>query len=75
MIPAAVVFGGGGGGGNSDDNGGGGFGVVARPAGAYVIRGADVRWQPAVDPARGWQLLAGHVVLATWSVGRRLLRG
>ena len=74
VIPAAVVLGGGGGGGDSENNGGGGFGVAARPAGAYVIRGKDVQWQPAVDPSRGWQVLAGLVVLAAWSVGRRMLR-
>ena len=28
---------------------GGGFGVVARPAGAYVIKDGRVRWRPAVD--------------------------
>jgi uncharacterized spore protein YtfJ len=74
VIPAALVLGGGGGGGDSDNNGGGGFGVVVRPVGAYVIRGDEVQWQPAVDPARGWQLLAGSVVPSTWSLGRRMLR-
>jgi uncharacterized spore protein YtfJ len=74
VVPAAVVLGGGGGGGDSEDNGGGGFGLVARPVGAYVIREGDVRWQPAADPARGWQIVTGLVVLATWSVARRLLR-
>jgi uncharacterized spore protein YtfJ len=49
VIPAASVRGGGGGGGDSEHNGGGGFGVKARPAGAYVIRGGDVEWRPAVD--------------------------
>ncbi len=49
VIPAANVRGGGGGGGDSEHNGGGGFGVKARPAGAYVIRGGDVEWRPAVD--------------------------
>jgi uncharacterized spore protein YtfJ len=74
VIPAAVVLGGGGGGGDSENNGGGGFGVVGRPVGAYVIRGKAVQWQPAADPARGWQVLSGLVVLATWSVARRMLR-
>jgi hypothetical protein len=41
VVPAAVVLGAGGGGGDSEDKGGGGFGLVARPAGAYVIRGDD----------------------------------
>jgi uncharacterized spore protein YtfJ len=74
VIPAAVVLGGGGGGGDSENNGGRGFGVVGRPVGAYVIREGDVRWQPAADPARGWQILTGLLVLAAWSIGRRLFR-
>ncbi len=52
VIPAAVVRGGGGGGGDNEHNGGGGFGVHARPAGAYVIRGGDVEWRPAIDVDR-----------------------
>ena len=43
VIPAAIVAGGGGGGGGHDDQGqegeGGGFGVMSRPAGAFVYRG------------------------------------
>jgi uncharacterized spore protein YtfJ len=31
---------------------GGGFGVVAGPAGVYVIKGGQVSWQPAVEPGR-----------------------
>ena len=53
VIPAAKVAGGGGGGSGQDDEGqtgdGGGFGMMARPAGAYVIKDGKVRWQPAVD--------------------------
>lgn len=53
VIPAAEVAGGGGGGGGNDQDGqegmGGGFGLRARPAGAYVIDGGRVSWQPAVD--------------------------
>jgi uncharacterized spore protein YtfJ len=54
VVPAAVVGGGGGGGGGGDDtqNGGAGFGLRARPVGAYVIRGQDVTWVPAVDVSR-----------------------
>src|SRR4029450_2630830 len=55
-IAAATWAGGAGGGGAHDDRGqegeGGGFGVAARPAGAYVIKGARVRWRPAVDVNR-----------------------
>ncbi len=54
VIPAARVVGGGGGGSGQDDAGqsgdGGGFGVIARPAGAFVIRDGDVQWRPALDP-------------------------
>ena len=52
VIPAAKVGGGGGGGGDNENNGGGGFGLSARPVGAYVIKGDDVRWVPAVDVNR-----------------------
>ena len=56
VIPAAVVAGGGGGGSGVDGKGqegeGGGFGLGGRPAGAYVIKNGDVRWQPAIDPNR-----------------------
>jgi len=70
VIPAARVSGGAGGGagegpiGEGDGTGkgsGGGFGLVARPAGVYVIRGDHVRWQPAVDVNKvimGAQLVA-----------------
>ncbi|MDQ7807701.1 hypothetical protein Q5425_28540 [Amycolatopsis sp. A133] len=56
VIPAAAVFGGGGGG--ADDTGalpvreGAGFGVLARPAGAFVVRAGSVTWVPAVDVTR-----------------------
>jgi uncharacterized spore protein YtfJ len=49
IVPAAVVRGGGGGGGDDEGNGGGGFGLHARPAGAWVIRGSEAVWKPAVD--------------------------
>lgn len=39
---------------------GGGFGVVAVPVGTYVVRGAEVTWQPAVDMSR--VILGGQVV-------------
>ena len=41
IIPAANVLGGGGA--DTDGSGGGGFGVRARPAGAWVIKGGDVK--------------------------------
>ena len=52
VVPAAKVSGGGGGGGDNENNGGGGFGLGAKPVGAYVIKGEDVRWVPAVDVNR-----------------------
>jgi uncharacterized spore protein YtfJ len=57
LIPAAKVAGAGGGDGGEGPNGagagsGGGFGIGARPVGAYVIRGDQVRWRPAVDVSR-----------------------
>jgi uncharacterized spore protein YtfJ len=52
VVPAASVGGGGGGGGDDAQNGGAGFGLRARPVGAYVIRGQDVTWVPAVDVSR-----------------------
>jgi uncharacterized spore protein YtfJ len=77
VIPAAAVFGGAGGGqGDQPDGaegGGAGFGLHARPVGAYVIRGQEVSWEPAMDLSRailGGQLLA----LAALFVIRSLLR-
>jgi uncharacterized spore protein YtfJ len=52
IIPAARVSGGGGGGGDAQQNAGGGFGVSARPVGAYVVRGSEVTWEPALDVTR-----------------------
>jgi len=56
VIPAARVAGGGGGGqGQQKDETegeGGGFGLMGRPAGAYVIKEGRVSWLPAVDPNR-----------------------
>jgi len=57
VIPAAQVGGGGGGGSgtgsaSAEEGSGMGFGIGARPAGAYVIRGDDVSWVPAVDLSR-----------------------
>jgi hypothetical protein len=42
VVPAAKVRGGGGGGGDAEHNGGGGFGLTAKPAGAWIIRGEKV---------------------------------
>ena len=69
VIPAAVVRGGGGGGGDSEGNGGGGFGLHGRPVGAYVVKDGEVRWKPAIDPAR--VVLAPLAAFALWSFARR----
>ena len=63
VVPAAKIGGGGGGGGDSEGDGGLGFGLGAKPVGAYVIRGDDVRWVPAVDVNRlvGLAVLVGLV--------------
>ncbi|MDP9265158.1 MAG: sporulation protein [Chloroflexota bacterium] len=50
IIPAAAVRGGGGGGGG--DGGGVGYGIVARPVGAFIVKGGEVTWKPAVDATR-----------------------
>ena len=77
VIPAAAVHGGGGGGGGEGDGQsgiGGGFGLRARPVGAYVIRGEQVSWEPAMDLNRvilGGQLLALATLLVVRSIARR----
>ena len=76
VLPVATVMGGGGGGGGESGNdrgSGGGFGLHARPAGVYVIRGDDVSWQPAVDVNRaiiGGQIVATIFILALRAVLR-----
>lgn len=57
VVPVAAIRGGGGGGGGAPDEhhpegGGAGFGLTARPVGAYVIRGDQVEWRPALDTTR-----------------------
>ena len=49
VIPAARVRGGAGGGEDNSGSGGGGFGLNASPAGAFIIKGERVHWEPAVD--------------------------
>jgi uncharacterized spore protein YtfJ len=77
VIPAASVQGGGGGGSGDEPDGktgGGGFGLRARPVGAYVIRGEQVRWEPAFDLNRailGGQMVALVALLVLRSIQRR----
>lgn len=71
LIPAAKVRGGAGGGAGEGPNEqgkgwGGGYGVMAGPAGAYVIKGEKVTWVPAVDVNR-IVLVAG--ILAIFALG------
>lgn len=76
LIPAARVQGGAGGGGGEGPEGqgggtGSGFGMNARPAGAFVIRGDEVDWRPAIDVNRvilGGQLIAIAALLLARAV-------
>jgi len=86
VITASSVMGGGGGGeGESEASGsgqgeatgsGGGFGVVAKPAGAFVIRGQEVEWVPVIDRNRQLALagIVAVVAICAWrSVAVKLL--
>jgi hypothetical protein len=76
VIPVAAVLGGGGGGGD-DSGGGGGFGLNARPVGVYVIRGDDVRFEPALDLTAiilGGQKIALLLVRLLFSLRKRRAR-
>jgi uncharacterized spore protein YtfJ len=69
LIPVARVMGGGGGGGSQDQQSGegGGYGMIAAPAGVYVVKDGRVKWEPALDINRivlGGQIVALAVVLA-----------
>jgi uncharacterized spore protein YtfJ len=62
IIAVAVVRGGGGGGGRAAE-GGAGFGIIARPAGVFAVRGGEVKWRPAIDVNRA--VLGGQLVAIT----------
>jgi uncharacterized spore protein YtfJ len=76
IIPVAAVRGGWGGGGGQGENQetgwGGGGGLTARPVGAFVIKGDEVSWRPAVDVDR--MILVGQIVgaLALLTLGATL---
>ena len=78
VIPAAVLRGGLGGGGGQDEHGqhggGGGFGLIARPAGAYVVSNGTVQWRPALDVNRAIGV-AGTVAVVWLLTGRRRAHG
>lgn len=70
VIPVARVMGGAGAGTGGDEqrNGGegGGFGMIASPAGVYVIKDGQVTWEPALNVNRivlGGQIIAVVVLL------------
>jgi uncharacterized spore protein YtfJ len=77
VIPAAAVAGGAGGGSGEgpekgQTGGGSGFGLGARPVGAYVLEGDDVRWVPARDVNRiAQQALVVAGLVALWALRRR----
>jgi uncharacterized spore protein YtfJ len=63
------VAGGGGGEGDQLDKGKGsgfgvGFGLGAAPVGAYVIRGEEVEWRPAIDATSLMLRLQGVLIVA-----------
>jgi uncharacterized spore protein YtfJ len=82
VLPVVSIRGGGGGGGGAPGDGspggaGGGLGLVARPVGAYVIRGDAVTWVPAIDINRvilGGQLVAIAALLVARSIARTRAR-
>ena len=80
VIPVVTIRGGGGGGDartGTPGGRGGGIGLVARPVGAYVIRGDTVSWLPAIDINRivlGGQLVSIAAILMARSIVRSRAR-
>jgi uncharacterized spore protein YtfJ len=76
IIPVARIAGGGGGGTGDSQEGsgsGGGYGVMAKPAGVYVVRDGEVTWQPALDINKivmGGQIVAVILFLVVASIFR-----
>ena len=54
-------------------SGGMGFGVMAGPAGAYVVKGDQVAWQPAVSVER-MTMIGGAIGILTLLILRSMLR-
>jgi uncharacterized spore protein YtfJ len=76
VIPAARIIAGGGGGNGTDEGeerhgDGGGAGLIARPAGAYIVADGRVTWKPAVT-IETVAVLA--FVVAVW-LGKRTAAG
>ncbi len=89
VIPVARIIQGGGGGmgrreassgpdaGPEGEGSGGGFGYGAIPAGVYVVKDGDVRWQPAIDVNRiviGGQIVAVVLLLTIRAVLKKGLK-
>ncbi len=80
VIPVVTIRGGGGGGDaltGTPGGAGGGIGLVARPVGAYLIRGDTVSWLPAIDINRivlGGQLVSIAAILMAKSIVRSRAR-
>lgn len=81
IIPVARLRGGGGGGGGGGsmpmkdnkpggDGAGAGMSLSAKPVGAFVVRGSDVSWRPAVDLNR---IVLGGQIVAVFAL--MVLRG
>ena len=79
VIPAAYVIsaGGGGGGEGPDQQGGTGMGggvgnfSLSWPLGAYVVKGGEARWVPAIDATR---IAVGVLLLAKLALKLRSLK-
>jgi hypothetical protein len=68
IIPVATLRGGAGGGQNEGRDGepqgsGSGFGIMAKPAGAFVVKDGKASWRPAVDVNR--VIMGGQAVAIT----------
>jgi uncharacterized spore protein YtfJ len=76
IIPAAQITGGGGAGTGEGEQGkgsGGGYGLIAKPAGALIIKDGQVSWMGAVDVNRailGGQFVAMVALLTLRSIFR-----
>ncbi|MFC5289475.1 hypothetical protein ACFPM7_20680 [Actinokineospora guangxiensis] len=69
VLRASAVTGGGGGGEDGTLKGLG-LGLAARPVGAFVVRGRDVRWVPALDVTRlALGALAAAALAIRWRRG------
>jgi uncharacterized spore protein YtfJ len=68
IIPVATIRGGAGGGQNEgpdgeSQGGGSGFGIMAKPAGAFVVKDGTASWRPALDLNR--VIMGGQAVAIT----------